>query len=116
MMKFDQPARKQPEQVSKEDIEKIFELAPSYANKFYIVFQQDGTVRIIFADADALTGITTPRASIIIPAMAYQNFADLIDNNKSNASAMLAAMGKQIHDTKPVTAVIDGGKNLENLE
>lgn len=77
--------------VSKEDIEKIFSLDAVYANKFYITMQQDGTIRLCFADIDPSGTFMTPRFTVVMTINAFGSFAQLIGDNVQNLAKMQRA-------------------------
>lgn len=120
-MRFDEP-QKPTSRVSQLDVEKICAQEAVYCNKFYIIVQADGMVRIVFADVDGEDKIMNTRFAVVIPAATFPIFVSLMKGNEDNARKVLEMHQKAIAGaklpavmpTKPANA--DEAQNVEQAQ
>lgn len=91
--RFDLPQQRK---VTHQELAKLYETEAVYVNKFYVMVQPDGMVRLIFADTDADEQNVHPRFSVVMPAGSFLMFTALANGNVQNAKNVLQGIAGQV--------------------
>lgn len=85
------------EQVTLEDVEKLFVLDAVNVNKFYVIAQADGLIRICVADTDPSGKIMVPRFTM---SLSIASFSSLVQLLSSNMQSLIKAQKAQANALK----------------